>query len=92
MNIEKQFDIIINNSIKENKTDPDLHLVEEMSELMCELFNFKRGKQSHVCSELADVYFQIRKFLKKHKMTEEDLMKTCIKKTHELFPHQLKEL
>lgn len=91
MEISNQFDIILNNSIEDKKTNISLHLIEEMSELTCELLNFKRKKSHNVISELSDVYFQIHKLMKVNKLTDDYMKSLIIKKTKVRFPEQLKE-
>jgi len=89
MNTREQFDIIIKNSLAENKTDPDMHLIEEMAELMVELCKEGRNRASNFNEELSHVFFQIHKVLVQNGLTVEELMEMCIEETKVRFPSQM---
>lgn len=91
MTTKQQYNQILKNSLADNLTDPEEHIIEEMGELIAELSKKRRGRPNECLDELADVKFQIDKFLLKIKLPEEHLMKLSINKTAEKFPHQLKE-
>jgi hypothetical protein len=85
----EQFNIVVNNSLQENKTDPCMHLIEEMAELTVELCKEKRGRDHNFYVELSHVFFQLNKVIVEDGLTVEAVMEMCLKETKERFPHQL---
>ena len=67
------------------------HSMEELAELQIECYKRARGKdnQAQLKEETGDVFFHILKILDKNGWELDDLIKDCLDKTRERFPHQL---
>ncbi len=68
------------------------HSMEELAELQIECSKRARGKDNkpQLREETGDVFFHILKILNKNGWELDDLIKDCLDKTKERFPHQLK--
>ena len=82
------FNKILDISISDNKEIIYTHLIEEMSELTQDICRLQRGKNVNIFHELSDVYFQIRKLLRLHGLSENFLIDLAIEKTEDRFPYQ----
>ncbi|MGB3150995.1 MAG: hypothetical protein WBB27_10055 [Maribacter sp.] len=77
---------IIQHSVDNSDVSTEDHLIEECSELIKELCNEKRGRESFILLEMADLLFQIDKYLFLHGISTEQLKMLSIDKTNVKFP------
>ena len=90
--MKDKYQVIINHSLEHSKVKTELHLIEEMAELTTELCKFNRSRESKIMEEMADVLFQIDKYLAARNMNIESLRKLSIIKSYELYPEVMNEL
>ena len=86
------YEKIIEHSIQNSHVSITDHLIEECSEFITELCHNRRNRPCNVIEEMADVLFQIDKYLFQHNLTHNDLRALSIDKTNIKFPGLLDEL
>ena len=92
MNIEETYKAIINHSIENSDVPTTDHLIEEMAELTQELCKDKRRRTCNIFEELADVLFQIDKYLLEDNKSIDDLRKLSIAKSCVKYPDFMETL
>jgi NTP pyrophosphatase (non-canonical NTP hydrolase) len=81
---------VVKKSNEENGA-PYGHAMEELAELQIECSKRARGKDNHeqLKGESGDVFFKLLRILDYNDWDLNDLIKDCLDKTRERFPHQL---
>ena len=92
MNSKQTYNEIINHSIENHFVPVADHLIEECSEVIKELCNENRGRGNNTIPELADLLFQIDKYLKSVNCTREDLEELSIAKSCVKYPDFMETL
>jgi NTP pyrophosphatase (non-canonical NTP hydrolase) len=92
MNEKQTYNEIIIHSIENSEVPIVDHLIEELSELISELCKKKRDRPHSVNGEMADVLFQMDKYLKTYNTTIEDLRSLSIAKSCVKYPEFMETL
>lgn len=92
MNQDETYKKIIIHSIENSDVPIVDHIIEECSELIQELCKKNRNRHHLVNGEMADLLFQMDKYLLTYNMTTSDLRKLSIAKTCEKYPDFMETL